>query len=195
MRIRNWYYIVMFKNRALTTLTVINSLFSMAGLALVPIYAVFLEGIGATVFIISLLAALELGSKLIGTFILRFIGDGYKEKEYMIIISYLFRAVAWGSLCFVAAITPLFLIQILLGLGDAIGSPSFSAVFAAHLDKGKQIAEYSDYTLTKNLFGIIGTVGGGVIVTTFGFTYLFALMSFIALFCAFYIFIQPRKLL
>jgi hypothetical protein len=66
----------------------------MAGLALVPIYAIFLESVGATVLIISLLTATELGSKLVGTLVLRFVGDDFKEKEYMLVASYLFRAVA-----------------------------------------------------------------------------------------------------
>jgi hypothetical protein len=80
-------------------------------------------------------------------------------------------------------------------LGDAIGSPSFSAVFAEHLYDGKQIAEYSDYTLVKNLLGTIGTIGGGTLVTLYGFEVLFINMSIIAVACAVYIFIQPRRLL
>lgn len=185
----------MFNNPALRTLTVVNSLFVMAGLALVPIYAIFAEEIGATVFIISALAATELVSRLAGTLLLRFVGDDIKEQEYMLVISYLLRAVAWGSLIFVGSIAPLFVIQVVLGFGDAIGTPSFMAVFAKHLDDGRQIAEYADYTFVRNLFGALGTLGGGLLVTHFGFAVLFLNMAIVASACAVYIYIQPRQLL
>jgi predicted MFS family arabinose efflux permease len=125
--------------------------------------------------------------------ILRFLGDTVAETEYFLVVSYVLRAFAWGSLPFIGTIAPLFIVQVLLGAGDGVGSPAFGAIFAKHLDSGKQVAEYSDYNLTKFSFGIVGTLGGGIIVSSYGFDALFYVMSAIAFFCAAYILLQPRS--
>lgn len=183
------------QNGALRTLTIINSLFMMAGLAIAPIYAVFLEGVGASVFMISLLTATLMAARLVTLVVVRFVGDALFEKEYLLIADYALRASAWGALIFIETIAPLFIVQAIVGISAGIGTPSFLAIFARHLDHGRQVSEYADYNISKFVFGIFGTVGGGWIVSTYSFDVLFAVMAVIGFFCAIYIALQPRKLL
>lgn len=86
-------------------------------------------------------------------------------------------------------------LQILLGLGEALGTPAFDAIFAEHLDGGKHIEEYADWKLILNWTTAVGTILGGLVVTTLGFSWLFAIMSVLAVLSFFGVLVQPRKLL
>lgn len=162
---------------------------------LAPIYAFFAEDIGASIFVVSALATVFLISKLIFSLVVRKFGDTFKEKEYLLILGYLIRSIAWFSLVFVDSIFILFVVQAILGLGEAVGSPAFNAIFAKHLDGGKQIKEYAEYGIVGTLSTAIGTITGGYIVTQFGFTPVFIIMGTLAIVSSFGIFFKPRDLL
>ena len=183
------------KNKALTTLYIFNGFFVLAGAMLAPIFAFFAEDIGASIFQVSLLATAFLFSKIIFTLIVRKFGDNIQEKEYLLLGGFFVRSIAWFSLVFVSSIPALFLIQILLGVGEALGNPAFDSIFAKHLDEGKQIKEYSEWGIVATLGAGIGTLVGGYIVTNYGFQPLFITMSIIALISFFGILFKPRNLL
>jgi MFS family permease len=86
-------------------------------------------------------------------------------------------------------------IQILLGLGDSFGTPSFNAIIAEHLDVGRFIEEFSDWKLVLNIATGIGTLIGGIMVKEFGFDWLFIFMTILAIISFIGIWVQPRKLL
>ena len=83
----------------------------------------------------------------------------------------------------------------LLGFGEALGNPSFDAIFAKHLDKGVQVKEYSKWKILEKISGASGVLLGGLIVSNFGFTPIFILMSILGTTSAIVIFIQPRNFL
>ena len=182
-------------NTALKVLYASNGLFVFAGSMLVPLYALFEESVGASIFIVSTLAATQLASKLVTTIFLRFVGDGIKEKEYLLIIGFILRAFGWVGLIFSPSLAGLFIVQIILGVGDGMGSPAFRAMFATHLDVGHEVKRYSDWELILGFAGATGALLGGYIVTMFGFLTLFALMSILAIISAVIVLVQPRKLL
>lgn len=182
-------------NGALKTLYIFNGIFVLAASMLAPIFAFFAEDIGASIFQVSLLASVFFFSKIIVTLIVRKFGDGMKEKEFLLLGGFLVRALAWFSLIFITSISSLFLVQILLGLGEAIGNPSFNAIFAKHLDKGRQIKEYSEWGIVVTLSAGTGTLIGGYVVSRYGFQPLFAIMSLLAVVSFIGIFLKPRKLL
>jgi MFS family permease len=105
------------------------------------------------------------------------------------------RALCWFSYAFIHNFYDLLIIQFFLGAGEAIGSPSFDAIFAKHLDKGKEINEYSKWKIVYNAGLIMGTLTGGFVAHTFGFRVLFFLMALLAVISFFGIFLKPRKLL
>lgn len=182
-------------NSALKILYLFNGVFVFAAAMLAPIYAIFAEDIGATIFQISLLAFVFLSAKVLFTFVVKTFGDDLVEKEYMLLAGFLLRAVAWFSFAFVGSIIPLFLIQVVLGAGEAFGNPSFNAIFAEHLDQGKHIQEYAEWGIINSVSAALGTLVGGAIVTAFGFDVLFILMGIIALISFVGIYFQPRSLL
>lgn len=159
-----------------------------------PLYAVyvlkFVDGIAA----ISVSSAAFLLSTSFFTLLVAKKGDAIKEQEYLLIAGYFLRIVSWIAMIFTHSLWMLIGIQILLGLGESLGSPAFNAIFAKHLEKGQAIREYSDWSLIANLSGAVGVLAGGAIVSFYGFPALFFLMALLSCIPFFGVLMQPRKL-
>ena len=95
--------------------------------------------------------------------------------------------------CYINSITSLIILQILLGFGQALGTPSFNAIFAKHLDSGVQIKQYSQWKMLEDTVTAVGVLMGGIIVTKFGFTPLFLIMSLLSLITTVTVALQPRE--
>lgn len=183
------------KNKALKILFAYNGIFVFAANLLGPLYAVYVGTISDNVFLISATWAVGLLATSIFTFAVSKRGDLLKEKEYLLMAGFLIRAIAWFLYIGIDNIFQLILLQILLGLGEAAGSPAFNAIFAEHLDFGKHIQEYSSWMMVSNVLTALGTVAGGLVASVFGFQWLFVCMGSFALVSFFGILAQPRKLL
>lgn len=186
---------MLYGNKALQTLYLFNGLFVTAGAMLAPLYALFAESLNVTLLGVSLLSAVFLGSRFICMLLIQIFGDSVYEKEYMLLAGFLIRSIGWFSLALATEPLILFIIQALLGAGEALGSPYFNAIFAKHLDDGKQIAEYSSWEIISTCGAIFGTLLGGYIVSVFGFQSLFVIMGCMALISFVGILLKPRDLL
>jgi MFS transporter, DHA1 family, multidrug resistance protein len=182
-------------NKSLGVLFFGNSLLVFASSLLGPLYAIFVNGIDAKVLSVSLSWFAFLASAIFFTYLVGRYGDKLKEKEYMLMGGYIIKAVVWLSFIFVSNIRDLIILQILLGISEALGNPSFDTIFAAHLEDGKHIANYSTWKMIEQTATALGTLIGGIIVTIFGFSPLFAIMSSTAAISFFIVLLQPRKLL
>lgn len=182
-------------NRALRTLYIYNGIFTLGGALLGPLYAVYVQRFEADVFDISVTWAAFLISTSFFTFLISKIGDRIPEKEYLLLGGFLVRAIGWFLFIFVGNLAFLILLQVILGVGEALGSPAFDAIFAEHLDSGKHILEYSDWKLIANMATATGVILGGAIVEIFGFPWLFASMSLLAMVAFLGVFLKPRSVL
>jgi len=182
-------------NKPLKTLFIFNGIFVFAGSLLGPLYALYVGTFDKNILSVSITWATFLVATFVFTLIVSKIGDGVKEKEYLLMAGFLVRAVAWFMFIFAGSIFHFVLLQALLGLGEALGTPTFDAIFAEHLDGGKHIKEYADWKLIVNGTTAVGTILGGLVVTTLGFGWLFAIMSGLAVVSFLGVLIQPRKLL
>ena len=87
------------------------------------------------------------------------------------------------------------IIQVVLGIGESVGSPAFDSIFAKHLDKGAEINEYSTWKLVQNFSLAVASLIGGFIVYFLNFNVLFILMAVLGTFSTIIVLMQPRKLL
>ncbi len=182
-------------NVALRVLFLYNGIFVCAAAMLGPLYAIYVEKFIDGVTAVSISWAAFLISTSIFTFIVARKGDGVKEKKILLLAGYMIRIVSWVMLIFVHNLTALVFVQILLGLGESLGTPAFNAIVAEHLDNNKYIKEYSSWSLVFNLSSAAGILAGGTIVNRFGFKSLFLVMSGLSLIAFFGILLKPRKLL
>jgi len=183
------------QNRPLKALFIFNGIFVFAGSLLGPLYALYVGTFDKRVLSVSITWASFLFASFIFTLIISKTGDRIKEKEYLLMAGFLVRAIAWFMFIFAGSVFQFVFLQILLGLGDALGTPAFDAIFAEHIDGGKHIEEYANWKLILNGTTAVGTVMGGLVVTTLGFSWLFAVMSVLAVVSFIGVLVQPRKLL
>lgn len=113
-------------NKILSVLLITNALILIAGAMLGPIYALFVEDIGG-----SLLDASYAGMVYaIVAGIVVMISDRYADKlkhpEYVIAAGFLYYF-------FVDSIFELLIAQAAIGLGEAICSPVYDAIYSKHL--------------------------------------------------------------
>jgi len=183
------------RNKALTTLFFFNGIFVFGGSLLGPLYSIYVEGITGNIISVSTSWAVFMFVATLGTAVAAQFGDALKEKEYLLLAGFLLRAIGWFCFLFATSYMHILLIQVILGIGEAVGTPSFDAIFAEHLDKGKHVNEYSSWKVLNNLVGTIGTIIGGIVATRWGFPILFIGMGVLAIISFIGILTRPRKLL
>jgi MFS transporter, DHA1 family, multidrug resistance protein len=182
-------------NKALRTLYTYNGIFVFAGALFGPLYAVYVQEIRADVTAVSLSWGVFLISTTLFTFIVSKFGDHVKEKEYLLLSGFLIRALVWALYIFADSITFLIILQILLGIGESLGTPGFNALIADHIDKKREVEEFADLSIIFNLASALAVILGGLIVAKYGFPILFSIMSLLALASFLGVLLKPRKML
>ena len=179
-------------NKVLKVLFVYNGIFVLAGSLLGPLYALYVEKLEVGILPVSISWAAFLSATTIVSYLLSKNGDGIKHKRFLLAAGYLIRALSWFSMGLITQIEQLFILQILLGIGEGLGTPAFDAIFAEHLDKNKHIMDYSDWKIISNGVLVAGTLIGGYVVSRFGFQYVLFGMSTLALISFFGILLHPK---
>ena len=182
-------------NKALKTLFIFNGIFVFAASLLGPLYAIFIETIDTDVFSVSLSWSVFLVATTIFMLFVRKYGDQLKETEYLLMAGYLLRALVWFAFPHISTLSVLIFLQVLLGLGEALGTPAYDAIFAEHLDENRHVKEYADWKLVSNLCGATAVLLGGLVVKNIGFSALFNSMGVLATVSFFGVLVQSRKLL
>jgi MFS family permease len=183
------------KNKALNTLFVYNGIFVFATSLLGPLYAVFVETIDSNIIYVSLSWSAFLASSTLCMLLMRNYVDRIVEREYLLMGGYLIRAIVWFTFPLITTIEVLILLQVLLGIGEALGTPAYDAIFAEHLESNKHVKNYTDWKLITNVVGAIAIIIGGLLVSEFGFAILFYLMGILASISFLGVYMKPRNLL
>ncbi len=179
-------------NLALKVLFISNSIYVFGALLLAPLYAVYVQKIGGGVLLVSISTAVfYVATSVFLIFMARW-GDKVKEKEMMLSASYMIRGVGFLGYLFIHNALSLILVQAILGLGEAIGTPTFGALFAKHTDKKEEVMEYSDWSLTSYLVMALGTIFGGFIVSGLGFNFLFVTITILCFVSATWVLLTPK---
>lgn len=181
--------------RALKILFISNGIFVFADRLLGQLYAIFMQKFDINVLSIGFSWSVLMLSATLVTIIMMKFGDSVKEKEDLLILGFTIRMISWILYIFVDSFALFIFIQVLLGIGEAIGSPAFDAIFAEHLDKGKQVREYAIWKIVINLSIAAASLIGSVIVYYLSFQALFAIMAFMAMISIIILLRQPKTLL
>lgn len=184
-----------FFNKPLRILLVTNSLILLAGAMLGPIYALFVEKIGGDLLDASLAGALFALAAGLTTLISGKYSDSIKENELIIVLGYVIMGAGFALYTLVDSIIFLFVVQIIIGLGEAIYSPAFDAQYSKHLDGHKSGKQWGAWEAVNYFAAAFGAAIGGIIATLFGFQILFITMATLCFGSAIYIYFLPRKVL
>lgn len=166
----------------LRVLFLYNGLFVLAGNLLGPLYGLYAQQLKGSITTVSMSWIVLLVSTTFFSIFLTGPMGRAERKENLLLAGYLVRALAWMGFMFITSINELLVLQALLGLGEALGSPAFDALFAEKMNANNRIGEYARWKLVSNVMTMVGIGLGGVIVASFGFTALFGLMALLAMF-------------
>lgn len=182
-------------NKSLKVLFVLNSIFVFAASLFGPLYAIYIQTIDNKIISVSLSWSVFMLSSTLFTYFVSRNGDKIKNQKYLLAFGFLIRSIGWLCYLFVSSLPGIIVVQIILGFGDALGTPSWGAIFAKHLDGKREIMDYSDWDIVSNLTVALATITGGVLVTYFGFNFLFILMGVLASISFVGTMLVPRDLL
>ncbi|MCA9381965.1 MFS transporter [Candidatus Dojkabacteria bacterium] len=182
-------------NKPLRILLSTNALILLSGAMLGPIYALFVKDIGGDLMDASIAGGLFALAAGLTTLISGKYSDRIKENELVVALGYLLMGIGFFLYLFVHSVAFLFVVQIIIGLGEAIYSPPFDAVYSKHLDGQKAGSQWGVWE-SMNYFSVaVGAVLGGLIVTVFSFQALFVIIGSLCVISAVYIYHLPRKVL
>lgn len=172
-----------------------NGVILFAGSMLGPIYALFVEEVGGSLLDASFAgAAFAMAAGLTMLVSGRF-SDVVKENELIVVAGYLILGLGFGAYLFVDSILFLLIVQVFIGLGEALYVPAFDSLYSKHLSRGMAGLQWGAWESMHYMVGAVAAVTGGFLATRFGFDPLFVIMSALSFLGAFYILLLPRKTL
>jgi predicted MFS family arabinose efflux permease len=146
-----------------------------------PIFAIYIKDIGGT--LLDAGAAVGIYAILKGVFYFLFknIREDKVSRKMMISGGYFIMFIGYFLYLFASKPYHIYLIQGILSLGETIVTPSWSAVIATSLVKGKERHIYSNFYGYRSLFEGLAAITGGLFAMNFGFHTVFIVMCIFAL--------------
>lgn len=172
-----------------------NALVLVSGATLGPIYALFVDEIGGDLMDASIAGAIFAFVAGVVTFVSGKYADHVEENELIIVLGYIIMGSGYLLYAWVNSIIVLFVVQAIIGLGEAIYSPAFDAVYSKHLDDGRSGSQWGAWESMHYFAAAVGAVIGGAVVTWCGFSCLFFIMAALCFCSAFYIYQLKRDVL
>jgi len=140
-------------NHALRVLLFTNALILLAGAMLGPIYALFVEEVGGGLIEASFsvgIFALAAGG---ATLIFGKLSDKTRKKKGIVALGYLIIAAGFFLYTQVSGVMTLFIVQAVIGFGEALYVPSFDALYSKNVTKTKAGREWGAWEAT-NYFSV-----------------------------------------
>ena len=147
---------------------------------LAPIYALFIEEIGGTLLDASIALGIYAMFKGVFYFGMAKVKESIFPKRAMMFVGYSIMGVGYAGYLIAGKPLDVFIIQGIVSLGETIINPSWSAVIASSLEKGKERSIYSNFYGYRSFFEGIAAIVGGLFAVKFGFNVLFGIMTLFA---------------
>lgn len=184
------------KNRvALRILLITDGLVLFAAAMLGPIYALFVRDIGGDILDTGLAASVFTATAGVAVFLAGRLTDRVREDELLVALGYGIRAVGFFSYLLVDSVWMLLVVQAVIGVGEALCSPAYDALFSKHVEVGHSGSQWGAWEALNYFSLAIGALVGSIVVSLFGFPVLFTAMGCLAATSALYILILPRRVL
>lgn len=185
----------LFFNKALKILLATNAMVLIAAAMLGPIYALFVEKVGGDLMDASIAGAVFAFVAGLTTLVSGKYSDKIKENELIIVLGYVIMGMGFLLYFWVDSVIFLFIVQAIIGLGEAIYSPAFDAVYSKHLDEHKSGTQWGAWESINYFTTAVGAIIGGGLVTLFGFQMIFVIMAMLCFSSALYIYHLKRSVL
>lgn len=182
-------------NKALRILISTNTVFVFTLGLLIPFYAIFVQKIGGDI----VLAGFSWAVFAIVSGVLTILFSRWqmkmKEPELLFALGYIIRGFVFLSYIFINSPIQLIFTQILWGVGAALGTPAFDAVYSKHTNQDDSIVQWGQWEGIASIATGLAAIIGGLLIQTVGFSFVFVGMAIISFLLGIYIWHLPRKVL
>jgi len=162
--------------KELKILLLTSVLFFLAGGLLGPIYAVFVQEIGGDLLTAGTAYSIFAIATGILIYLISKIENRMKHIEVFVTLGYGIKSIGFLGYLLITSPIHLFIVQIIMGIGEAILTPAYDGLYTKHIQKGKTVYEWGVWeSLTWITVGIAAIIGGFV-AKVYGFQVLFVFM-------------------
>lgn len=146
-----------------------------------PLFAVFTQRVGGDIFDITWAWATYLIVTGVCFIAVGKIVDRHVDARKVMVAGYALNALATFGYLLVSAPWHLFLVQIGLGLANAMATPTWDSLYAKHENKKHDTYQWGIAGGEAQMMTGVAVIAGGLIVTAFSFEVLFILMGCVQL--------------
>jgi predicted MFS family arabinose efflux permease len=166
---------------SIRSLLLICTFVSFAINLLGPFYALYLEHFHVDIFMISLITAANPVSKVFFGSVYSMFSKKYKFELEAFFFSLILISIAYLGFAIAQSVSHIFVIQIMIGLSDAIRIPTENYLLTRNTTNNNCKYHFSLKSIGTDFAVVISLLSGGLIVKNFGFDALFYIMSGITL--------------
>lgn len=182
-------------NKSLRVLVSVNTMMVFIVAMFAPFYAVFVQKINGNIAVVGFSWAVYPIVAGILTFLFSQWQMKVKEQELLLAVSYFIRGAVFLSYAFMGSIAQLIFTQVLWGVGSALGTPAFDAMYGAHTSRESSIAEWGQWEGMQYIATGVAALLSGIIIQMVGYAALFGAMAVTSVMLGIYIWQLPRDLL
>lgn len=182
-------------NSALRTILLTQGMVLLSTAMIGPIYALLVEDVGGSLFDAGVVIAVFAFFAGITVLIAGRYLDNIKNVELIVALGAIIIGIGFLGYIFVSNLAGLIIVEIILGIGEAIYAPSFDTLYTKHLDMTRIGSEWSLWESLEYFTTAVGAIIGGVLVSSFGFNVLFLIMGIFCIGSALYVYLLPRNYL
>lgn len=157
-------------------LLLVNSFFVFALNLFAPFYALFIQKIDPSILHVGAVWSVYIFSVGIFALLVSRYSKLMEHAGLFLIFGFLFRASGWLGYMFASSIWHIYLIQVLLAIGEALGTPAYNLLYSGFIDKRKFGSEWGVNTSVFAFATGIASLSGAVILDMLGFNALFLVM-------------------
>lgn len=180
-------------NKPLKVLLSTNVLILISGYMFIPIYAIFVEQIGGNLMDAGFAAGIFAVSATIVTFFAGKLSDRKRYSKYILLYGYLLIGFGFFSLQYITTIKMLFIIQVIIGMGEAVYSPAFDKLYSQHVNKKSAGKQWGAWESLSYFSHAVGSCVGAIIAYYFSFNVLFIVMAALCFISGFYLYFFVPK--
>ena len=108
----------------------------------------------------------------------RFLGTANENRKIAFaVIGVLFMSIGYAGFAMTKTVLPLYLFYGIIGMGLGIATPAKNSLFSMHLDKNKEVTEWSIYDGFVFMGMAMSATIGGFVANRYGFSFLFYLVA------------------
>ncbi len=141
-----------------------------------PIYAIFVQGIGGDILDASGAIAIFLIVSGVVTILVHRTKWSQEHRTRLMIYGWLIWVLGIAGYFLVSSTATLFIAQVFIALGNAIANPAFDAELDDHTDEKIKSFEWGLFEALQDILGGVAAIVGGLVAAFLGFKTLIVVM-------------------